>query len=320
MYYLGVDLGGTNLVAGVVSQEYRLINKVSVKTPHNVSGDELCDAIALLCNLVLQEADIVWSDVHSVGIGVPGGANSIDGTVDYMVNLFMHNWPLKASMEQRLQKPVHIANDANAAAWGEFMAGSLVGTTNAIMITIGTGIGGGIIINKQIYQGCNYNGGEVGCMVIQVIDGTHCNCGRSGCWEQYASACALTRLTKKMMIDEKENAETLFSIAHGEIDKVNGKTAFDAMRAGDKLGTNIVKCYLEFLGCGIVNLVNIFQPDALCIGGGIGAEGEYLLAPLREILEKERISKYSTVQTHLCCAKLRNDAGIIGAATLHINL
>ena len=196
---------------------------------------------------------------------------------------------------------------------GELYAGAGAGCKNLIAVTLGTGVGSGIVIDGKLFRGANFTGGEIGHTVINV-NGVPCNCGRNGCWESYASATALINQTKEAM--EKNPESKMWNCAGGKIEAVNGRTAFDAMRMGDKAAKEVVDKYIYFVAVGVINIVNIFQPDVLCIGGGICNEGETLLAPIREYCEKERYSKYAKKQTVICKAKLGNDAGIIGAAML----
>ena len=218
-------------------------------------------------------------------------------------------------MEERLGKKVIIENDANAAALGEYLAGSAKGSKNAVAITLGTGVGGGIIINGKIYSGSNFAGAELGHMVI-VKDGKECGCGRKGCWEAYASATGLINLTKQKILSDKLEFSYMYKLCNGDLNKVEGRTAFDAMAAGDPTAKAVVEEYLGYLATGLVNIINIFQPDILCIGGGISNQGENLLAPLRKIIESERYTKHNDKQTVVCTCSLGNDAGIFGAAYL----
>lgn len=315
MYYLGIDLGGTNIVAGVVDENYNIIAKESCKT--NVPRPEkaICDDMAKLAEKAVVSAGITMDDIEWVGIGVPGAVNRETGIIEYSANLYFHNWNVVGMMQERLNKKVIIENDANAAALGEFLAGAAKNSKNAVAITLGTGVGGGIIIDGKIYSGSNFAGAELGHMVI-VYDGRECACGRKGCWETYASATGLINLTKDAIREEAQKGSYMLKMVGGDIDKVSGITAFKAMREGDATGKAVVAKYIEYLACGVTNVINIFQPDVLCIGGGISREGETLLAPLREIVERERYTKHNAKQTVICAAELGNDAGIIGAAFL----
>ena len=194
------------------------------------------------------------------------------------------------------------------------MAGALKGADNAVAITLGTGVGGGIIIDHKIYSGSNFAGAELGHTVI-VVDGRPCTCGRLGCWETYASATGLIKTTKEHM-EKAPKDSALWTIVGGDMDKVNGRTAFDAMRQGDPVGKEIVDEYVKYLSVGIIDMINIFQPDILCIGGGISNEGETLLAPVRAYVEADQYARNTSKKTVVCRAQLGNDAGIIGAALL----
>lgn len=315
MYYLGIDLGGTNIVAGVVDEKYKIIAKADCKTAVPRPESEICDSMALMAQRALKKAKLTMDDIGVVGIGVPGAVNPKTGIVEFSTNLFLHNWEIVKMMEERLGKKILIENDANAAAYGEFLAGAAKGATNAVAITLGTGVGAGIIINGKIYSGSNYAGAEMGHMVI-VYNGRDCTCGRKGCWETYSSATGLINMTKEAILSERPDSSYMLKQVNGDLNKVSGLTAFNAMRAGDAAGTAVVEKYISYLACGIVNAINIFQPDVLCIGGGISREGETLLSPLRTLVEQERYTKHNDKQTVICTAELGNDAGIIGAAFL----
>ena len=313
MFRVGIDLGGTNIVAGVVDEQYNIVAKAACKTAVPRPESEVCDSMAAIVLEAVEKAGITTDDVEYIGIGVPGAVNPETGVIETSPNLFFTDWKVADMMEERLHKKIKIENDANAAALGEFLAGSAKGARNAVAVTLGTGVGGGIIIDGKIYSGSNYAGAELGHMVI-VKDGVECGCGRHGCWEAYASATALIRMTKEAIRAEKAEFSYMLNAVGGDIDKVSGKTAFDAMKAGDSTAKAVIEKYIGYLGCGLVNVINIFQPDVVCIGGGIAGQGETLLAPLRTIVENERITKYNDKQTRLCAATLGNDAGVIGAA------
>ncbi|MGN1073728.1 MAG: ROK family protein [Eubacteriales bacterium] len=219
---------------------------------------------------------------------------------------------LTAWCRDRLGLPLCMDNDANAAALGEAYAGAAKGCRDAIMVTLGTGVGGGIIIDRKIYSGFNSNGAELGHTVI-VADGRPCTCGRHGCWEAYASVTGLIADTRAAMLAHPESS--MWQLEDGSVENVSGKTAFIAAKAGDPVAEEVVRKYREYVAIGITNLVNIFQPEVLCVGGAISKEGEYLLAPIREFVERERYTRYCK-QTEIKIASLGNDAGIIGAAML----
>ncbi len=319
-YTVGIDLGGTNIVAGVVKrdtrkQEYEIIAKADCKTAIPRPEADVCDSMADIVKQAIKKAKLTMDDIAYIGIGVPGAVNPETRIVETSPNLFFTNWEISKMMEERLNKYVKIENDANAAALGEFLAGAAKGCKNAVVVTLGTGVGGGIIIDGKIYSGSNFAGAELGHMVI-VKDGKKCGCGRRGCWEAYASATALINQTKDAIRNEKAEFSFMLDAVEGDIEQVNGKTPFDAYLAGDLTGKAVINNYVSFLACGIVNVINIFQPDILCVGGGISKQGETLLAPVRAIVEQERITKHNEKQTQICECILGNDAGIIGAACL----
>ena len=312
MSRVGIDLGGTNIVAGVVDNEYNIIAKANCKTAVPRPEAEVCDSMAAVVKEAIKKAKLKMDDIDYIGIGVPGAVNPETRIIETSPNLFFQNWEIAKMMEERLHKYTKVENDANAAALGEFLAGSAKGSKNAVAITLGTGVGGGIIIDGKIYSGSNYAGAELGHMVI-VKDGIECGCGRKGCWEAYASATALIRMTKEAIRNEKPEFSYMLNAVEGDIEKVSGKTA---MLDGDITGKFVVEKYIEYLATCLINVINIFQPDVLCIGGGIANQGETLLGPLRTIIERDRFTKHNDKQTKVCVATLGNDAGIIGAACI----
>ena len=314
MFTIGIDLGGTNIVAAVVDEKYNIIAKAKTPTAVPRSAELIFDDIAKVCKEAVEKAGLTMNDISSVGLGTPGTVNS-DGVIEFANNLNFDNVPAKDMIIERLgDKPVYVANDANCAALGEAYAGCGNGAKNFIAVTLGTGVGSGVIIDGKIVTGVNNAGGECGHMVI-VVDGEACTCGRHGCWEAYASATALINQTKKAM--EQYPDSVMHQLAKEE-GKVSGRTAFDAMRRGDIAGIKVVDQYVKYVACGIINLVNALQPEIICVGGGICNEGETLLRPLRRYIEAERYSVYSKIQTKILKAELGNDAGIIGAAILGV--
>ena len=312
MFNIGIDLGGTNIKVGVVNEKYEIVGKSSIKTNLPRPAEAIADSIAEAVELALENAGVSLSDVNSVGIGTPGAANRNSGIVLYSNNLGFNNVHLGEMLKQRLDKDIYVENDANAAAYGEYLAGAGKGYDNVVVITLGTGVGGGIIIDGKIYTGFNFCGAEIGHTVIE-YDGRPCSCGRKGCFEAYASATALINFTKEAMAENPQSK--LWEIA-GSVDGVDGKTAFDGMRAGDEAGKKVVETYISYLGCGLTNVVNIFQPQMLLIGGGVCKEGENLTKPLEEIIKRDAYCIDPNCSTKLDIAKLGNDAGIIGAAFL----
>lgn len=314
MYRIGIDLGGTNIVAGVVDDSYRILATAKCKTATPRPAQEIIADMARVSREAVQAAGLTMDDIAGVGVGSPGVCNADTGIIERAANLGFIQVPLRDALSALLNKPVTIENDANAAAYGELLAGAAKGKSSCVCITLGTGVGGGVIIDGKIIAGSNFAGTELGHTVI-VVDGVPCSCGRNGCWETYASATGLIRQTRDAM---QANPDSVMWKLAGTLDRVSGRTAFDAMRAGDKTGKQVVDTYIKYVAAGITNMINIFQPEVLCVGGGICKEGETLMAPLRAHIEKDRFSQYSEKQTEICAAQLGNDAGIIGAAYLGV--
>ena len=313
MYRIGVDLGGTNIAVGVVNDDLKIIGRGKVKTKAPRPAEEIFDDIALAVELAVKDAGISMDDVVSVGVGTPGSVNKENGYIEFSNNLEFNQVPAKEMLEARIGKPIYLENDANCAALGEAIAGVGKGVGNFVAVTLGTGVGSGIIVNGKIVSGVNYAGGEMGHTVI-MVNGLQCNCGRKGCWEQYASATALISQTKAAMLENKDSK--MWQLCNGNVDNASGRTAFDAMRLGDETAQKVVDNYIYYISVGITNIINTFQPEFVCVGGGISHEGETLLAPLRKHVESERYSIYASRQTKIVAAELGNDAGIFGAALL----
>ncbi|MBR7007748.1 MAG: ROK family glucokinase [Ruminococcus sp.] len=311
-HYIGIDLGGTNIKAGIVNENYEIVTKATTKTMLPRPAEEICADMAKVSLEAMQQAGLTLDDIESIGIGTPGTANSETGIIEYSNNLGFLNLPVVEIMQKHINKPIFVENDANAAAYGEFVAGAAKGANDAVCITLGTGVGGGIIINGKIYSGFNFAGAEIGHTVIDP-NGPECTCGRKGCFEVFSSATGLVRMTKEAMLEDKSSIMWQMNEEDG---KVSARTAFNAMRAGDRAGKAVVDKYIKYLACGITNTINIFQPDILCIGGGVCNEGDPLLLPLKELVAKEVYTKNSAKNTEIVIAKLGNDAGIIGAAFL----
>lgn len=311
-YYVGIDLGGTNIVAGVVDENYNILTKASRKTNCPRPADQIAADMAGAALDAIAQANLKPEDCEWIGIGTPGIANSETGIIEYSNNLGFVNVPMVKWISEQTGIPAFIENDANAAAYGEYVAGAAMGAKNAVCITLGTGVGGGIIINGRIYDGSNFAGAELGHTVMN-IDGPQCTCGRKGCFEVYSSATGLVRITREAM---EQHPESLMHKMAEEQGKVSARTAFDCMRQGDAAAKEVVDFYIRCLAAGITNTINIFQPDILCIGGGVCNEGDALLLPVKALVAKEVYTRNSEKNTDIVIAKLGNDAGIIGAAFL----
>lgn len=312
-YYVGIDLGGTNIVAGVVDENYNIIHKASVKTNRPRPEKEIADDMAKVALQAIAEANLTVDDVEWIGIGTPGIANSKDGIIEYSCNLGFDNTPMVKYIQEHINKPVYVENDANAAAYGEYVAGAGKGHNSLVCITLGTGVGGGVVTDGKILTGFNFAGAELGHMVIEA-DGVQCSCGRKGCFEAYSSATGLIRMTKEAM--EKDKDSSMWDLVRERNNKVSARISYDAMRMGDKSATEVVDKFTKYLATGLTNVINIFQPEVLCIGGGVCNEGDALLNPVKELVAEEVYTRNSPKNTEIVIAKLGNDAGIIGAAFL----
>lgn len=312
MYYIGIDLGGTNIAVGLVNEKLQLVSKDSLPTPAT-DPVAIADTMAVLCRRLLAKEGISFEDVAYAGVACPGIVDRANGVVIYANNINFDNFPLARLLCERMPlSAVYLENDANAAALGEAKAGCARGAKDSVMVTLGTGVGGGIVIDGRVYMGFNCAGGELGHMVIEK-NGYPCTCGRRGCFEAYSSATGLVRMTKEKMETCPDSVMHELAKHHG---KVSGRTAFDAERAGDKAGAEVVSEYVSYLACGLANLINIFQPEVLAIGGGVCNERENLLNRLIPAVKKEAYGGDRVPATEIRIAELGNDAGIIGAACL----
>lgn len=315
MYRIGVDLGGTNIVSAVVDENNKIVARATEKTNAPRPAEEIFDDIAKTIRNAVANAGLKMDDIESIGVGTPGSVNKEKGLIEFANNLGFDNVPAYDLLSTRTGcSKVFFDNDANCAALGEAVAGAGKGVKNFVAITLGTGVGSGIVVEGKLVTGVNYAAGEMGHTVI-VYNGEQCNCGRRGCWERYSSATALIKQTKNAMLADPFT-KMWDMVDDCDIKKVNGRTAFDAMRAGDETAKKVVENYMGYLACGMTNIINTFQPDVLCVGGGVGNEKENLLGPVRKLVKNQIYSIHATKQTKICAAELGNDAGIIGAALL----
>ena len=317
MYRIGIDLGGTNIAVGIVNDKFEIVAQGSVPTKADRPGEAIVEDMAQLCKKLIADMGLTDADITSLGIASPGIVDDETGYVVYTNNLPFKHFPIIPLLREHLAiEEMHIENDANAAAWGEAIAGAAKGSRSSVMITLGTGVGGGIVDNGKISKGFNNAGGELGHIVVSV-DGRPCSCGRRGCWETYSSATGLIKTTMEKIAEcEAQNRPTLMTEIAAQRGKVNGRTAFDAMRAGDEAATEVVNEYAKYLASGLASMVNIFQPEVLSIGGGISNEGQFLLDLVTPLVREQQYGTGLVPNTDLRIAELRNDAGIIGAAVL----
>lgn len=311
-YRIGIDLGGTNIVAGLVDLSRHLTDKLSMKTAAPRPVDSLVRDMADMVQTLMERRGLCRADILSVGVGVPGTANEETGCIEDADNLGLSNAPFLPVLADALDMPVRFANDANAAAWGEYVTGGYDGGS-LIMVTLGTGIGGGMVLDGRLWSGANFAAGEFGHMVIRA-GGEPCNCGQSGCFEAYGSATALIRQARKRMAEDGQTA--LWELCGGDPANLEAKTVFHGANLGDRASLELLDSYTTALSQGLANIINILQPTYLCVGGGMSRAGEALLRPLREKTMGRICSRNSKRNTQIVLARLDNDAGLIGAALL----
>lgn len=316
MYYIGVDIGGTSIKVGVVDKLGTILGKQSFKTLTTRTYKEIVQEINHTITSLIDSLNIKKEELRAIGVGSPGCVDSHTGTIIYASNLNWENVPLGEELTQLTGLPAYVHNDANAAAMGEWMFGVGKQYKDVVLITIGTGIGGGIIIDGNLFEGNYSAGAEVGHIKIG-SEGNPCTCGRKDCFETYASATALIRLTKKVM---QENPDSkMWDFVKGDIEKTGGKTAFECAKAGDAAAQKVIDEYIYHLGEGLTNMANIFRPDIIILGGGVAAQGEALTKPLQKHMDENIFAKDLLPTIEIITAKLGNDAGIIGAAALGIS-
>lgn len=303
-YSLGVDFGGMSAKAGLFCND-ALIAKKTVPTAEEDGADGIAKKIADLIVAICEENSVPLSCIPAIGIGSPGIIDSENGAVLIWGNYHWKDVPLGSLVSERIGIPVFVTNDANAAALGEVKYGGSKKFNSAIFVTLGTGVGGGIIIDGKLFEGFRGAGAEIGHMIL-VKDGEPCGCGRKGCFEKYASATALIRMTKESIDKHPESEMATW-------ETVNGRTAFDCARNGDKAAQEVVDTYIDYLAEGLADLTNIFRPEAFLIGGGVSNEGENLMVPLRKKVEEKIFLPSTVVPLSIEKATLGNDAGIYGA-------
>ncbi len=318
MYYLGVDLGGTTIKVGLVDENYKILHSVSGATKRERSSEEVLKDMAMLCIEVMKKQGITEKDIHSIGIGSPGIASPKDGMVLSASNLNFDHVNVREEIKKYIDTDVYVENDANVAALGEFICGAAKGENNVVVVTLGTGVGGGIITDGKIIRGSFFGGGEIGHQVIQAVDGLQCGCGRKGCWEQYASATALIRQAKEKALN---NPDSLIAknVEDNNLENINAKLVFDSAKAGDKIANEVLDQYFKYIACGVANMINILEPSMIVLGGGMSAQKTYLTDPVTKYVQNEMYGGLN-LKTKITSATLGNDAGIIGAAFLGTTL
>ena len=312
-YTIGIDLGGTTMTAGIVNENYEIVGKLTWATRLPRPAEDLEKALADLCRTVAQDNKVDFADIKYVGIGTPGSVNFTTGFVGFNTNFGYYDWNLGPDLEALLGCKVYVENDANAAALGEVVAGCAQNVDSAVILTLGTGVGSGVVLNGKILTGCTGGAAELGHMVIE-DGGAPCACGRKGCFEAYASATGLIRMAKEAMA---QHPESLLHATAAEVGDVNGQTIFRAKEQGDPTAVAVVERYIHYLSVGIANVINCFYPEVVALSGGIANQGEALLAPLREAVAPQIYgNQYLQTHTRILGCTLGYHAGIIGAAML----
>lgn len=306
--YIGIDLGGTNIAAGLVDDRGTVLKTKSLPTHRERPIGEIIEDMANLARSLAEEEGHSPSEISAVGIGCPGTVDSTVGEVIYSNNIVMHHVPMAKEFQKHLPLPVHMENDANAAAFGEYITNGK-GVGSFVFLTLGTGVGGGIILDGSIWRGFNGAGAEIGHQTL-IYNGEPCTCGRRGCLEAYASVSALIRQTEEAMKRNPNTAMHAWVKQHGS---VTGRTAFVCAKDGDKTALEVRDRYIEYVAEGICSIINVLQPEMLFVGGGISREGETLMAPIRAYCEKYDFNKHCK-RTEIRTATLYGDAGIVGAA------
>lgn len=312
--YIGVDVGGMSIKAGVVNEEGTIIFKETAKTDA-MDVDKFLEDIRLLVKKTITIAEEKGLKVEGIGFGVPGVVNNVNGTIDKMANIGGRFLPLRDTLKE-FDLPVLISNDANVAALAEQKFGVAKGYKDVVLLTLGTGVGGGVIVDGKLIEGNLGKGAELGHVVI-VLNGEPCGCGRKGCYEAYASASALLRLTKEIMNKNKDSM--MWEYCENDTNKVSGLTSFECAKKGDKAANEVIDTYIMYLGEGMLNFCNIFRPEVFVMGGGISNQGEYLTSKLQKYLEDHEYGYATAPASKVLIAKFKNDAGIIGAASLFLS-
>ena len=308
MYRIGIDLGGTNIAVGGVDDHHRIVAEASLPAGAHRPAEQVVADMCRAAELALDKAGLTPADCASIGVGTPGTCDPERGVVVRAYNLNWFDVPVCAMLTAHFGLPARLSNDANCAALAETVAGAAVGCRNMMLITLGTGVGGGIIVDGRIVSGLGGAGGEPGHSLL-VLDGEPCTCGRRGCWEVYASATALIR-------QGREAAAAHPTSLLNRYPELTGRDVFDAADAGDEAAQAVLERYYVYVAAGITDLVNILSPEMVLIGGGISRQGERLLRPIRRYVAANCFGGESRPRPIIQAAQLGNEAGIIGAAAL----
>lgn len=313
MYRAGIDLGGTNIKAGIVDENQQIILEDSIPTMVERPYQDVIADMANLVKRLLKRLDIAERELIGVGIGSPGTVDAEHGIIAYSNNFKWENVPLVAEMKRYFACPIGVSNDANCAALGEVKAGAAREIANVVLLTLGTGVGGGVIVESKVLEGAHAGGMELGHTSL-IFGGELCTCGRKGCVEAYVSATALIRDARRAA--ELHPTSKLNELCQGDLSRMNGKIPFDAAWSGDEVAKKVVDSYIVYLGEAIANFVNIFRPDVVLLSGGVCNQGDKLTKPVSEYIKAQCFARDKAFIPPVRCAILGNSAGIIGAANL----
>lgn len=310
--YIGIDLGGTNIGIGIVDSENNLIYKDSFSTKRERGFNDIIEDIIVLISRTININNIPKSHIQGIGIGIPGIVDPKREIIIECVNLRWNNVNIKSAIEEKLNIPVSVGNDATVAGVAELEVGAMKGCQTGVLITLGTGIGGGIIINGQVYDGFHGIGSEIGHMIVGE-NYYNCNCGRNGCLETFSSSTAIIKYARKLI--EEGNDSAIMTEVKGNLNSIDGKVIFDQAKAGDNVACKVIDRMTDYLAIGIMNIISIIDPEVFVIGGGLSAAGEYLISMIRE--KVSQITYYKGMDVgKILLSHIGNDGGIIGAAAL----
>lgn len=310
---IGIDIGGMSIKLGVVDKEGKVLRTSSFPVSSKIPQDKIPGMMEEAISSLLKDSGLKASVLSGIGIGCPGAIDSGKGVCDYSNNLGWKGLALTSPLAKFFSLPVKITNDANAAALGEARFGAGKGVKNVVLITLGTGVGGGLVLNGQLYEGKDGKGAELGHMIIKA-GGRKCTCGARGCLEAYASTSALLKDARKAM--QKNPSSLLYSLCNGKKENLTGRVVFEAYKEKDRTALSVLSQYFDYLTIGLINILNIFRPDVILLGGGISGQKEVLRKPLEDRLEKEHYGFGGGPKVPLKIAELGNIAGIVGAASL----
>ncbi len=309
MYRIGVDLGGTHIGVGLVDENRKLVATANVETPADRDFEATVQVMGQAILKLLEEQNVTVAQCSSIGIGSPGVSDANTGNIVYSANFNWRNVPLRDRLHSIIPLPIAIANDADAAGWAEYLMGAGKGSTSCITITLGTGVGGGMVLNGKLFSGGMVGGGELGHVTL-VADGRRCGCGKKGCAEAYASATAMIKMAQELLGDYPQ------SILN-KVEKINAKAVVDASKAGDELGLLVFEKYVNYLAHLLASIINLLAPQVIALGGGVAGAGQYLIEPLNKRVDQLILNK-ELPRAKIVCATMGSDAGILGAALLDI--